>query len=156
MHPNAALIQRFYTCFQKRDAAGMAACYHPQVQISDPAFPDLRGPQAAAMWAMLAERGKDLQLEFRDVRADDRGGSAHWEARYTFTKTGRKVHNVIDASFEFRDGLIVKHTDRFDFARWASQALGPMGMLLGRTGWLQKKVQVTAAQGLAEYSAKKR
>ena len=151
MNANEATIRRFYEAFQRRDAATMAACYGPDVQFSDPVFPDLRGPQAGLMWKMLCERGKDLRLEFRDVRADDATGSAHWEAWYTFSATGRKVHNVIDASFEFRDGRIVRHADRFDLYRWSRQALGPAGLLLGWTPLLQNKVRAMAAKGLADY-----
>ena len=83
------------------------------------------------MWAMLCARGKDLALEWRDVRADDRTGSAHWEPRYTFSATGRPVHNVIDAEFSFRDGRIAAHVDRFDLWRWSRMALGAKGTLLG-------------------------
>jgi ketosteroid isomerase-like protein len=153
MNANEQLIHRFYTAFQKKDAATMIACYHPQVQFSDPVFTDLKGPRAGAMWQMLTERGKDLRLEFRDVRATDAAGSAHWEAWYTFTGTGRKVHNVIDATFEFRDGRIVKHTDRFDLYRWAGQALGLPGKLLGWTPFLQNKIRAMAAKNLDAYVA---
>ena len=152
MHPNEALINKFYQAFQKKDAAAMASCYHKDIHFSDAAFPDLRGPMAGAMWKMLAERGKDLKLEFRDVKADDRTGRAHWDAWYTFSATGRKVHNSIDASFEFKDGLIIRHIDTFDFHRWAGQALGPMGKLLGGFGFLQKKVQAQAAANLAAFA----
>ena len=41
-------------------------------------------------------------------RVDDRGGSAHWEAWYTFSATGRKVHNVVEANFEFADGRVLR------------------------------------------------
>lgn len=75
MHANEELIRRFYTAFQKRDGAAMAACYHPDVQFSDPVFTGLRGPRAGGMWKMLCERGKDLKVEFRDVKADDSTGS---------------------------------------------------------------------------------
>lgn len=153
MHANAETIERFYRAFQKRDAAGMAACYHPQVEFSDPVFPGLKGPRAGAMWKMLCERGKDLKLEFSNVRADDRSGSAHWEAWYPFSATGRKVHNVIDASFEFRDGRIVKHTDRFDLHRWAGQALGVPGKLLGWTPFMQNKIRAMAAKNLDGFIA---
>lgn len=152
MNQNAELINNFYRAFQKRDAAGMAACYHANVQFSDPAFPDLHGAQAGAMWRMLCERGKDLRIEFGNVHADDKKGRAHWEAWYSFSATGRQVHNIIDAEFEFRDGLIVRHTDRFDFHRWAGQALGPAGKLLGGFGFLQRKVQKMAAKGLGEFA----
>jgi ketosteroid isomerase-like protein len=151
MNDNDATIRRFYEAFQKRDAAAMAACCAPDVHFSDPVFPDLRGPQAGMMWKMLCERGKDLRLEFRDARADETTGSAHWEAWYTFSATGRKVHNVIDASFEFRDGRIARHVDRFDLYRWSRQALGPAGLLLGWTPLLQNKVRAMAAKGLADY-----
>jgi len=153
MHPSAVLIQRFYVAFSQRDAAGMAACYHPEVRFSDPVFPDLRGPAAAAMWAMLLARGKDLILQFGEIDADNHVGRAHWDATYTFSKTGRRVLNRIDAHFKFRDGLIIVHTDHFDFARWARQALGLPGLLLGHTEFLQRKVQVEAAKGLAGWQA---
>ena len=156
MHSNAELIEKFYRAFQRRDGATMASCYHPQVQFSDPVFTGLQGERTGAMWQMLTERGKDLQVEFRDVRADDAAGAAHWDAWYTFSGTGRKVHNAIDATFEFKDGLIVRHTDRFDLHRWAGQALGLMGKVLGGTSFLQNKVRRTAAKSLEDYIAKRR
>lgn len=153
MHAHAALITRFYDAFARRDAAGMAACYHPEVRFSDPAFPDLRGPEAAAMWAMLVSRGKDLKVTASDISADDLSGKAHWDAHYTFSQTGRKVLNRIDARFKFADGLIIEHLDHFSFARWSRQALGLPGLLLGHTGFLQRKVQAKAAAGLQSWRA---
>jgi hypothetical protein len=107
----------------------MVACYGPGIRFQDPVF-DLEGPRVAAMWRMLCERGKDLRVEWGDVRADDRAGSATWEAWYTFSATRRPVHNRIRASFVFDGGRIVQHTDRFDLYRWARQALGS-GVLFG-------------------------
>ena len=155
MNANEETIRRFYTAFQKRDAAGMNACYAQDVQFSDPVFPDLRGDAARAMWTMLCERGKDLKIEFRDVRADGATGSAHWEAWYTFSGSGRQVHNIIDATFEFRDGKISKHTDRFDLHRWAGLALGLPGKLLGWTPLLQNKIRAMAKKSLDSYRAQK-
>ncbi len=152
MHPNAELITRFYSAFQRKDAAAMAACYHAEVRFSDPVFPDLRGAAAGAMWAMLCARGKDLAVEFRDVQADDARGRAHWDARYTFSATGRAVLNRIDAQFEFRDGRIARHVDRFSFWGWARQALGPAGLLLGWTPMLRAKVRAQAAAGLLKHA----
>lgn len=151
MHPNAALIERFYASFAARDAAGMQACYHPEIVFSDPAFGELHEAQPGAMWAMLCERGKDLRVTASDIHADDERGRAHWDARYTFSQTKRPVVNRIDAEFVFRDGLIVRHTDTFNFWAWARQALGPAGLLLGWTPMLQKKVRDTARAGLAKY-----
>jgi ketosteroid isomerase-like protein len=154
VHTNAHLIERFYTAFQSRDGDAMAACYAPDVKFSDEVFPDLRGPRAGAMWRMLCGRAKDLSVEFRDVQANDTVGSAHWDARYTFGATGRKVVNRIDATFRFRDGLISEHRDAFDFYAWARQALGPAGLLLGWTPMIKAKVRKTAAQGLDAFMSK--
>ena len=153
MHPNAALIDRFYAALAHKDWAAMAACYHPEVHFSDEAF-DLHGADAGLMWRMLCTRGKDMTLEYNGIEADDSTGRAHWEARYTFSATGRKVHNVIDANFTLRDGLIVRHVDRFDFWRWSRQALGAPGWLLGWSGLLQRKVRDNAAKGLSDFKAK--
>lgn len=155
MNHNAALLQRFYTAFAKRDADGMAACYHPDITFSDEVFSDLEGARASGMWRMLCERGKDLRIEFRDIESDDSTGRAHWEAWYTFSATGRPIHNVIDARFEFRDGLIITHRDRFDFWAWASQALGPMGRLLGWSSFLRNRVRAQAARSLDSFLRKR-
>jgi ketosteroid isomerase-like protein len=155
MHPNEALIRRFYERFQARDAAGMAACYHPQVIFSDPAFGELRGEDAGAMWAMLTGRATDLDVVCDHAEGSEDAGFARWHARYTFTQTGRTVLNRIEARFRFKDGLIVQHDDRFSFWRWSRQALGPVGLLLGWTPLLQNKVRGTARRGLEAFKAKR-
>jgi ketosteroid isomerase-like protein len=155
MHPNAQLLTDFYSAFQRHDAQAMAACYHPDVEFSDAAFPGLRYARVTSMWRMFSERGDEIQVTFRDVQADDRTGRAHWEAQYTFGATGRKVLNRIDAEFEFKDGKILRHTDRFDFWKWSSQALGPVGMLLGWTPLLRNKVQTQARATLDKYMKEK-
>ncbi|MCA9925167.1 MAG: nuclear transport factor 2 family protein [Anaerolineales bacterium] len=150
MNQHQQLIESFYAAFQQRDYANMIACYHDEVRFSDPVFTDLRGLQAKAMWHMLCERGQDLQVTFRDVTAAEQMGQAHWEATYTFS-TGRKVHNVVDASFVFRNGLIVEHRDSFDLWRWTRMALGPTGMLLGWSPFVQNKVRQTAVSSLQKF-----
>ncbi|MEM7582304.1 MAG: nuclear transport factor 2 family protein [Acidobacteriota bacterium] len=154
MHPNAELIERFYTAFAARDHREMAACYLPNATFSDPAFPHLEGERIAGMWRMLCLRGKDLELTFSNVSADDQKGSADWEAIYTFGATGRRVHNRIVASFEFEDGGIRRHVDRFDFYRWTRMALGPTGTLLGWSRLLQGKVRRQAAKQLDKFLAR--
>jgi ketosteroid isomerase-like protein len=153
LHPHEALIARFYEAFAHHDAEAMVACYHPDVTFSDPVFPDLHGARAGAMWRMLTERGKDLTLSVRDIRADEQGGSAHWDARYTYSATGRKVLNRIDARFQFHDGLIVHHRDTFDLWRWAAQALGPSGLILGWTPFVRRAIQRNAQAALDRYIA---
>jgi len=147
LHPNVALLDGFYSAFARRDGAAMAASYAPDARFTDPVF-TVRGAQVGAMWSMLCERGRDLQLEWRDIRADDATGSAHWEPRYTFSATGRPVHNVIDSAFTFKAGLIASHVDTFDLWRWSRMALGARGVLLGWSPWVRKAIQAQARGGL--------
>lgn len=150
---NQDTINRFYRAFQERDGATMSACYAPDATFRDPVF-ELSGDRIGLMWRMLTERGKDLRVEFSNVVADENAASADWQAWYSFSKTGRKVHNVIRARFRFRGGLIVDHVDDFDFWRWSRQALGPAGLLLGWTPMLRAKVRKQAADGLDAYAKK--
>jgi ketosteroid isomerase-like protein len=144
-------IEMFYRSFQQRDYAGMAVCYHDSVQFSDPVFPDLRGDEARAMWHMLCEQGTDLRVAFTDVAAASDNGSARWEAHYTFSPTGRFVHNKVDARFEFKDDRIIRHVDTFDLWRWARKALGATGTLTGWSGFAQAKVRSTADRSLRRF-----
>ncbi len=134
------LIEKFYTGLSNRDADTMVSCYHDDIVFEDPAFGTLKGDRAKNMWRMLCKNGKDLKVEFSKIEANDQNGSAHWEAWYTFSKTGRSIHNKIDAQFEFKDGKIIKHTDHFNLHQWASQAIGWKGRLLGGTGFFKKKL----------------
>ena len=151
---NAALINRFYEAFARFDGDAMAACYAPNAHFHDPVFQDLNGDEVGSMWRMLCGRAKDLKIVHSDVQADADTGSAHWEADYTFS-TGRAVHNVIDASFKFENGLIADHRDDFDLYAWARQALGPIGLLLGWSPPVQGKIRAQAREGLDEFMAGK-
>jgi ketosteroid isomerase-like protein len=155
-HPNAQLVESFYQAFQRRDAEAMAGCYTSDIWFWDPVFHDLRGQRAGDMWRMLAARASGLEVTYSGIEADDKTGRAHWEAHYTFLATGNKVHNIIDATFEFRDGKICRHTDKFDFSRWAGQALGLRGKLLGWSSFLRNKVHQTALGGLEAFEAKRK
>lgn len=145
------VIEDFYTAFQKKDWEGMQACYHQEIQFLDPVFPNLKGKEAKAMWHMLVTAGKDLVVTFKNVKSDDKSGSCNWDAVYSFSRTGRKVHNVIAGKFEFKDGKIIRHTDSFNLWKWAGMALGLSGTLLGWTPFLQSKVRATAQKSLSKF-----
>jgi ketosteroid isomerase-like protein len=149
---NQNLIRHFYESFARGDADAMAACYHDEVEFSDPAFGTLQGSDAGKMWKMLVGRAKgNLKISFSNVVADDQKGSADWVADYPFSKTGRQVHNEIHAEFEFRDGKIFRHRDTFDFWKWSKQALGPLGAVLGWSSFLKNKIRKTALESLHEF-----
>ena len=150
--PNEELLERFYGAFSRRDGAGMEACYTPDVSFSDPVFTDLHGAEAGGMWRMLTGRAKDLEVELLEHEADDERGSARWRATYTYSQTGRPVVNDVRSEMRFDDaGLIVLQRDEFDFWRWARQALGTTGLLLGWTPVLKHSVRDKARAGLAAF-----
>lgn len=155
MHPNAKIISDFYEAFARRDGDAMATLYHPDVSFTDPVFTELKGAHAGAMWKMLTQRASDLKVEHSGVSADESVGHAHWEAWYTFSATGRKVHNIIDATFRFSDGKIISHADDFDFWRWSRQALGVTGVLLGWSSIVQNKVRAQAMKGLEIFESRR-
>ena len=155
MNATESVIESFYAGFARRDAQARAACYAPDVKFRDPVFLDLEGPRAVAMWQMLCGRAADLRIEASNIEADAERGSAHWEAHYTFTATGRPVHNVIDASFVFAGGKIAQHVDTFDLYAWSRQALGMKGILLGWTPVVQNAIRKQAARGLDAFIAKR-
>jgi ketosteroid isomerase-like protein len=145
------VIEQFYSAFQRKDWKAMQECYHKDIHFSDPVFTDLKGNSARAMWHMLALAGKDLELTFKNILTDGNTGSCDWEAFYSFSRTGRKVHNVIHATFEFKDGKIFRHTDSFDLWKWAGMALGTPGKLLGWSSIIQSKVRNSASSNLAKF-----
>ncbi len=151
---NTELIRRFYAAFGERNGDAMAALYASGARFSDPVFQDLRGKEPGAMWRMLTGRSDDLTVELLEHEASGDRGSARWLAHYTFTQTGRPVENDVRASFRFADGLIVEHRDEFDFHRWARQALGTSGLLLGWTPLLKAAVRRRARAGLDEFLAR--
>ncbi|MBC7603524.1 MAG: nuclear transport factor 2 family protein [Ramlibacter sp.] len=160
MHPNQLTIETFYTAFAQLDAQTMATCYADNVTFKDEVFTLTGKREVTGMWRMLAEatkaKGADVwSLKFRDVLADGAKGSAHWDAHYRFSATGRIVDNAIDAKFEFDpQGKIVKHHDSFDFWKWSRQALGMPGLLLGWTPIIHNKVRATAAGNLQKFMAR--
>ena len=151
MHPNRAMIEKFYSCFKVLDGDGMAQLYHENIEFSDPVFPKLQGSKVGAMWKMLCSQAQGFELMFNAAQADDTTGRVHWEAKYLFSMTGRKVHNKINASFRFKDGKIIQHHDSFNFWKWSFMALGPAGLILGWSPLVRNKVQRQAAENLERF-----
>lgn len=142
------VLNTFYSAFAQRDWSTMGACYADDARFSDPVFPDLDARGVRAMWKMLLTSGTDLRITFRVIEENATAGVCEWEAFYTFSRTGRKVHNIIRSEFKLRDGSIVHQKDRFNFSRWSRQALGASGALLGWSPLVKNKVRGIAAAGL--------
>ncbi|HYF30756.1 MAG TPA: nuclear transport factor 2 family protein [Chitinophagaceae bacterium] len=152
MNANEELIRRFYTAFQRLDYKTMQDCYSEDPIFNDPAFGILEGDEVRAMWEMLCKGARDFSLEFSNIQLlDEEYATCNWRARYTFSKSGRKVVNNIKAHMRIQDGKITEHSDQFDIWKWSRQALGLSGMLLGWSGYLKSKIRRSARSNLARF-----
>jgi limonene-1,2-epoxide hydrolase len=145
------IIDQFYTSFQKKDWKSMHALYHDDATFSDPVFQNLTSKEVKAMWHMLLTASKDLELTFSNVSGDENKGSCRWDAFYSFSRTGRKVHNIITGNFEFKDNKIIRHRDNFDLWKWSGMALGRSGKLLGWSPMIKNKIRDIARKNLTKF-----
>ena len=152
MNNNTELVEKFYTVFQRLDAAAMNSCYSDDIVFFDPVFGLLRGEEAKCMWQMLCKNAKDFSLTFGNITAlDEEYCTCNWVATYTFSATGKKVVNTIKANMRFADGKIIEHSDAFSVHKWSKQAFGTMGMLFGWNSIFQNKIKNTAKKNLLKY-----
>lgn len=141
-----ATLVRFYDALGRRDADAMAAAYAPEATFEDPVF-RLAGGDIGRIWKGLLGRARDFSVSYTIAQAAPDRGVVEWTARYRF---GGKhpVVNVILSELRFENGRIVEQRDRFDFPRWAAQALGAPGRLFGRFEWFRRAVARKAMRGL--------
>jgi len=152
---NRQLIERFYNAFQKLDYKTMQGCYGEHPVFNDPVFGIIEGDEVKAMWEMLCKSAKDFSLSFSNIELlDEEYATCNWTARYTFSKTGRKVENYIKAYMRIQNGKITEHTDFFKFWKWSKQALGASGWLLGWSNFLKRKVRINALRNLERFMNK--
>ncbi len=157
MQDNKQLIEKFYAAFQQRDYKTMNSCYSNDIVFFDPAFDLLSGDEVKYMWEMLCTNARDFTLSFDNITAlDEEYYTCNWVATYTFSKTGRKVVNVIKAHMRIKDGKIVEHSDAFSLHKWSSQALGFMGQLFGWNSFFQRKIKNQARRNLLKFIESKK
>lgn len=155
MHPNEQKIRDFYKHFAQKNYQKMAETYTENAVFFDEVF-TLEGVQEiSSMWQMLCQgASQDFKVICTKAQANEQTGSAEWEASYTFSQTGRKVHNRIKAHFDFENGKIKFHEDTFNFWKWARQAFGWTGFLIGWTGFFKNKVREKVNQNLERFMLK--
>ena len=156
MNTNEEIIRRFYTAFQQKDYKTMQDCYSEDPVFNDQVFGLMQGEEVRAMWEMLCKNARDFSLEFSNIKLlDEEYATCNWTARYTFSKTGRKVVNRIKAHMRIQDGKITEHTDEFDIWKWSRQALGLPGLLFGWSGFMKNRIRVNARKNLERFMEKR-
>ncbi len=149
---NVALIEKFYTAFNKKDPTTMNSCYSNDIVFHDPVFGLLEGDKAKCMWEMLCKNAKEFSLTYSNIQdLGDGYFTCNWEAQYIFSKTGKKVVNKIKANIKIADNKIIEHSDAFSLHHWSAQAFGFSGWLLGGFSFFQKKIKNGALKNLLAY-----
>ena len=152
MDNNMLTIQKFYNAFQQKDFAAMNSCYEDDIPFNDPVFGLLVGNETKAMWQMLCTSAKDFSLQFSNIETDDgEYYTCDWTASYLFSATNRRVINKCKAYMRMNDGVILEHSDAFNYYRWCRQALGLRGLIFGWTGFMHNKVNKKAKQRLIHF-----
>lgn len=142
--------RRYWDAIGRLDAETMADCYAHDATFEDPVF-QLQGPACGMMWRMLFQGARDLEIKPGKMTVQDGIAHGRLDAWYTFTATGRKVHNRIETRLVLRNGKIIDHHDRFDFYKWSRQALGVKGWLLGWTPLVRGAVRRQARKRLEKW-----
>jgi hypothetical protein len=148
------VAERFYEAFMVRDHYTMGLLYAEHATFSDPVFPLLNAKGARLMWQMLLSRAEDLGIEVKIAEDTATRARVDWVAYYTFSATGRPVVNRVHTEMALTAGKIVRQQDSFGLWRWAHQALGPKGTLLGWTPFVRNKIRAQAAQSLRDFARK--
>lgn len=150
--PNQAVLERFWKALAAKEAVTMGDCYADDATFEDEVF-QLRGAECGMMWRMLFQGAADLRIKTHPLQIRDGIATGTWEAWYTFSGTGREVHNKIRSRFVVRDGEIVDHKDEFAFYKWSRQALGMKGWALGWTPFVRKAVRKQGRKRLEKWMA---
>ena len=153
MNQNEQIIFDFYTAFQNLDAEKMVVHYSDTVTFEDPGFGILTGNDAKNMWRMLCKNAQEFKVSFSVLESTANTVTAHWDAEYVFSRTGRMVKNSIDATFTLENGEIIDHRDNFNLWKWSRQALGLSGLLLGWSPLFKKKLHQTTGKLLQKFGA---
>lgn len=147
-------IELFFRAFQKKDYKTIQHSYGKVATFSDPIFEKLKGDEIHAMWQMLLSSSNDLEISFEITQSSINRVSAIWTANYTFPATNRKVKNIIKSDFFIENQKIVSHIEKFSFYKWARQAFGLKGSILGWTHYFHKEVQNKAKKNLLRFMKK--
>lgn len=113
--------------YEARNVEQLREVYGRDVVFQDPVFGRHEG------WRALARRLFEMTNPTVQITTEKTGSdSVKWVAKYEFGASNRPVenHGTARATLD-QHGKIATHTDDFDTKKWAKQALGFPGTVLG-------------------------
>ncbi|ATZ20707.1 nuclear transport factor 2 family protein [Mesoplasma coleopterae] len=141
------VLKEFYEAFTKGNSKKMNSLYDQSIIFNDPIFKDLNNKQVTNMWKSLLSNKKESKFEVSyEIIKENEDIFVRWTATYLFGPKKRKVTNVVDSKMEVVNGKIVKHTDSFNFKKWAKQSIGGPAYIFGNQKWFKNKVSKAALE----------
>ncbi|AVN60196.1 ketosteroid isomerase [Mesoplasma entomophilum] len=141
------ILRKFYEAFTKGDFKKMNSLYDDSIVFNDPIFKNLNNKQVTNMWKSLLSNKKESKFEVSyEIIKENKDIFVRWTATYLFGPKKRKVTNVVDSKMEVVNGKIVKHTDSFNFKKWAKQSIGGPAYIFGNQKWFKNKVSKAALE----------
>lgn len=139
---NNEIVARFYTAFSKLNAAEMLDCYEADILYNDPIFGLLQADKVHAMWQMICNNASNMSCNFGNIQqVDDEYITCNWKTSYFFKPLNKRVVYDAKAYMKIVNGKITEHSDGYRLSTWIRKTYGFPGMLLGWSGFMQKKVQ---------------
>lgn len=139
------LARALFHALQFRMVDDVRAAYGPDAVLEHPVLGTLAGLEIERHWAMFLKRTPDFTLDFTITRVAGPTARIEWSACYRFFDTGRSIRIAGSTVLTFRDGLVMRHEERFDRRAWSHQALGLSGLLLtwlpGSRGFLRHEAR---------------
>lgn len=143
------ILKEFYEAFAKGDFKKMNSLYSNDVVFNDPIFKGLDYKQVTNMWSSLLSNKKESKFNvFFEIKEENNDKYVIWTATYLFGEKRRKVINIVESRMEIENNKIVKHTDNFNFKKWANQAIGGPAYIFGNQKWFKNKISKVAKEKL--------
>ena len=150
MTPNEKTIHQFFKALENRDYKTMQNCYEKSAVYNNQVMGLLDFGSTKAMWQQMCTSLTNLETSYTTIQElDEEYATCLWEEQYI--NNGKLISKKNKAYFRFENGLIIEHTDGFNFYDWCKQTKGVVGWLFGWSTFMQKRIQKKARTSLINY-----
>jgi len=150
MTSNEKTIHQFFRALENRDYETLLSCYSNNAVYNNPIMGLLDIETAKAMWELVCTCIPDLKTNYSDIQElDEEYATCLWEEEYIYNEN--LIYIKKKAYFRFENGLIIEHTDGFNFYDWCKRINGVVGWLFGWSNFMQKRIQKKERNKLIAY-----
>jgi len=149
MIENKNVITGLYNAYKERNPELMASFYTEDASFKDEIFGEVTGQEIPKVWEVVHSTTSNFYLYFHIVNVNKNLATVNSQLSYTFKHTGRKIDISITSIFRFENGKIRHQVDEYSLWKWASQAFGVSGFLLGWNPKFKNKIRQSAQNTIA-------